>query len=113
MGGLGMTLLFMSIKILPTTISFMLFNMNPLLVSVLAYFLLKENLSLTSALCTLGAFGGIVCISLGRKNEKVEGEYQIIGVLLAVLAAVCGSLAYIAMRTVNKAVHYIFSPYYL
>lgn len=59
-GACAMTFIFMSIKILPTTITFMLFNMNPLLVSIFAYFLLKEKLTLTSALCTAAAFGGIV-----------------------------------------------------
>lgn len=42
-GTISMTLMFVSIKMLPTSISFMIFNLNPVFVSVLAYFILKES----------------------------------------------------------------------
>lgn len=42
-GTISMTLMFVSIKMLPTSISFMIFNLNPVFVSVLAYFVLKES----------------------------------------------------------------------
>lgn len=50
---------------------------------------------------------------MGRKDQKEQSGYQITGVFLAVGAAFMASIAYIAMRIVNKSVHYIFSPYYL
>ena len=36
-GAVGMTMLFMSIRILPTSIAYMIFNLNPLFVTVLAF----------------------------------------------------------------------------
>ncbi len=43
----GMLLLFISMHYLPASISFMIFNINPMVVFVLAYFFLHEDLTIT------------------------------------------------------------------
>jgi drug/metabolite transporter (DMT)-like permease len=75
-----MTCLFISIRSLPTSISFMIFNMNPVFVAVLAYLLLKEKITPLNVLCVIGAFTGVVLVAYGRKDEKEQGEYQIVAI---------------------------------
>lgn len=108
-----MALLFISINFLPTSITFMIFNINPIFVALLAYFLLHEKLTSTSLACVVGAFMGVVIVGLGRKDKITEGKHQIVGVITCFLSALSASVAYICMKKVNQEIHYIFSPYYL
>mmetsp|Transcript_7066 Transcript_7066/g.6264 ORF Transcript_7066/g.6264 Transcript_7066/m.6264 type:complete len:113 (+) Transcript_7066:375-713(+) len=105
--------MFFSFSYLPASIAFMIFNVNPIFVLIMANIFLNERLSKTKLVCCVGAFLGLVLVAFGRRNEKNQESFQIIGITLAFFGAITASLAYICMRKINKVVHYIFSPYYL
>ena len=109
----AMTSVFISFNYLPASISFMIFNVNPIFVMILAYIFLSENLTKIKAGCCVGAFIGIIIVGFGRKNEKSDEKSQFIGILFALSAATGASLAYVCMRKINTEIHFIFSPFYL
>ena len=108
-----MALLFLSINFLPTSIAFMIFNINPIFVALLAYFLLHETLSKLNMVCVVGAFLGVILVGFGRSDKKMEGKREIIGILTCFISSLTASFAYICMKKLNQEMHYIFSPYYL
>ncbi|CAI2375630.1 unnamed protein product [Moneuplotes crassus] len=113
-GVIAQTTLFMSFSYLPASVSFMIFNVNPVFVMILAYFLLGENLTITKGICCLGAFLGILTVGIGRNKHESEGQdIQTFGIILCVASSLFVSMAYCMIRKLNKEVHFIFSPYYL
>ena len=112
-GAAAMSWMFAWFRYLPASIGFMIFNMNPIFVLIMAYLFLNEKLSKTKIICWAGAFIGVVLVGIGRKSEKNNETLEIIGIILAFFGALLASLAYIWMRKINTVVHYIFSPYYL
>jgi len=112
-GAIGMSMLFISIKLLPTSIAFMIFNLNPLFVTLFAFWWLSEELKYVNAFWAFGAFGGVILVAYGRKDETTFDMSEIIAIGIWLGAAFLCSLAVASMRRLNQLVHYIFSPYYL
>ncbi|CAI2373209.1 unnamed protein product [Moneuplotes crassus] len=101
-----------SMRYLPASIAMMIYNINPILVMILAYFMLSEQLNLIKIVCCFGAFAGIVIIGLGR-NENSQSEGEILGILLASIACISDSFSFTLTRKLNLEIHYILNPYYL
>jgi drug/metabolite transporter (DMT)-like permease len=59
-GSLGIPCFFMSLKYIPGSKASLIANIHPMLVSVLAYFVLKENLSKIKVTAVIGAFIGTI-----------------------------------------------------
>ena len=112
-GGFSILFLFMSIKLLPASIAFMISNLNPLLAILFALVFLKEPQKFVNIICSLGSFVGVAIIAIGRRNVKSESYYQITAIAIWLISALLGSIAIVSMRKLNQCVHYIFSPYYL
>ena len=112
-GGFAVFLLFMSIRLLPASIAFMISNLNPLLATLFAWVILKEPQKIVNIVCAIGSFAGVIIIGVGRRNETSHGHFQIFAIWIWLLSALLGSLAIVSMRKLNQYVHYIFSPYYL
>lgn len=112
-GAIGMTMLFMSIKILPTSIAFLIFNLNPLFVTILSFCFLGEKLRIINALCVFGALGGILLVAYGRREDETNDYHQYTGISMCLGAAFICSLAIVSMKKLNRFIHFIYSPYYL
>jgi drug/metabolite transporter (DMT)-like permease len=100
-------------KYLPTSISFMIFNLNPIFVALIAPWFLNELFELKRIFYIIGAFIGIFLVAMGRNQTGDQNNSGIIGIGLALGAAILTSIAYTSMRSINQEVHHIFSPYYL
>ena len=87
-GSIGLNLLFYSVKLLPASIAFMIFNTNPLITTIFAFLILKENQSLTSLIWLAGAFAGIIWVGVGRRNEKTDSAYQLEGIIMWWISAI-------------------------
>ncbi|CAI2374887.1 unnamed protein product [Moneuplotes crassus] len=112
-GFCGNIALFVSINYVPVSVSLMIFNVNPVFVTILAYFFLKEQLTVTKCFCCVGAFVGIVILGLGRTSHDSGKDIQGKGIIMCVMSAIFGSLAYTTLRKINTEIHYLYSPYYL
>ena len=80
-------MLFISIKMLPTSIAFMIFNLNPLFVTFIAYVFLKEEYDIIKILSVIGAFLGVFIVGFGRRNETAFEISQTVGIILCLTAA--------------------------
>lgn len=109
-GAVGMTMLFMSLKELPPSIAFMIYNLNPLFVTFFAFILFWEDFQCITFIWAVFACGGVGVVAFGRRDEST---FHLISLFLCLGAAFLSSLAVASMRRVNKQIHYIFSPYYL
>lgn len=112
-GAIGMNLFFMSIKYLPTSIAFMVFNINPLFVSFFACCILSESVRYVNAFCCMLALSGVSLVAYGRKDENKFELFNLNAIVVCAGAALISSLAVTSMKKLNQSVHYIFSPYYL
>lgn len=105
-----------SFEYLPISIAVIIYNINPVMVTLLAYPILNEQLTLLKVCCVLGAFIGVTVISYDHNtsNSKSDNQ-QIIGVILSLLSAAIGAVAYILLKIMNKhsTVHYLYSPFYV
>ena len=110
---IGMAMLFISIKMLPTSIVFMIFNLNPLFVTLIAYVFLKEEYDIIKILSVIGAFLGVFIVGFGRRNETALEISQTVGIILCLTAALLWAPTVAIKRVLNQRIHYIISPYYL
>jgi len=90
----------------------MIYNVHPLLVSVVAYFILKEKITKLKIIALIGAFSGVLLITL-HKNEShgVEDNY-LLGIGLASVSFIAGTTVAILLRIVNQHIHYTLSPFW-
>jgi len=54
---------------LPLSVFTVLFNSTPFFTAILAYFYLKEALSLVEVFAMIGSFGGICLLGFGKPSE--------------------------------------------
>ena len=72
-GGIGMPCYFMSLKYIPASKGSLIFNIHPMLVSIVAFFLLGERLTKLKVIAVIGAFAGASIFSY-HKNTTVDQE---------------------------------------
>ena len=60
----------MAVKYLPLGIFFIIFNSSPFLTAVLSYFWTGDTILAFEGIAMIGAFSGIVCLSLARPEES-------------------------------------------
>ena len=92
-------------------IATLLFNLNPLILIILAGLLLKEYVAKIDIVAVLGSLLGVYLIS-----DLTGGlDQSTIGMLLAILSAMCAACTYIALRSLNTAsnLHYLVSPFWV
>ena len=66
-----------SIKYLPLSIFFVILNICPFLMALLACLWLREMITVVEVICMLGAFGGILIVGLSRQAESGEDIEEI------------------------------------
>ena len=87
-------------------------NISPFLVAILACLWLKEKISLVEVFCMIGAFGGILLVSLTKPDEEeVEDEsgsdtYNI-GLLCALVSALGYALTLVTTRKLKALSVYV------
>ena len=78
-GGIGMPCFFLGLKYIPSSKATLITNINPLIVAILSYFILKEAIKKSTVIALLGAFIGVTLFSL-HKNESVNtSDHYILG----------------------------------
>mmetsp|Transcript_21414 Transcript_21414/g.18996 ORF Transcript_21414/g.18996 Transcript_21414/m.18996 type:complete len:139 (-) Transcript_21414:418-834(-) len=83
LGGLGIPTLFVGLKYIPATKATLIYNVHPILVTLLAYFILREQLTKLKVLSVVGAFIGVILFTT-NKNESTEESNYFIGIGLSI-----------------------------
>lgn len=119
----------------------LLFNLNPLVILLLAYYFLKERISKYEYACCFIAYAGVAIMCFTRFNdsdnsgtivtlETAEGPADGLdvsittqtpinaypnetkGLILALISGLCAGTAYTIVRKMNQSMHYIQSAFY-
>ena len=69
-----MPFFFFSLKYMPVSKANLIFNIHPLMVTVIAYFVLKENLTQLRVFALIGAFMGVVILSIHKNDNPDDNE---------------------------------------
>jgi len=106
---------FFALKYLPMSKGAIILGIAPLIVSVVAYFLLNEVLHPREIVCLIGAFIGMFIVNATKAENKHANTYDDMyttGVWLWFFALIFRSSAPISMRYMNKYWTHIYSPFY-
>ena len=112
-GFIGVTGLFNSIKYLPISTTNVLFFTSPLIAAVIAFFVVKEKITIFDLMCLVLAFIGVILINNPFANHASTGSLytKLIGSAFAIGGAVGAASAWVCMR-IMKDIHFTISPFY-
>ncbi|GHC53893.1 DMT family transporter [Ulvibacter litoralis] len=98
-GVISMILFFLSIKFLPMGSAVSIRYTAPIFATVLAFFLLKENIKILQWVCFLIAFLGVAFL------KGFDAEVSTIGLMYAIISAIFSGLVFITIRKINTNDH--------
>ncbi|CAI2372904.1 unnamed protein product [Moneuplotes crassus] len=111
-GGIGMPCLFIALKHIPLSLSILIVNINPLLVAIAAFFILKEKLTKLNVIGAFGAFIGVYLLTLHKSGGDQDNPYYLLGIFLVFINCCCQTSINILLRVLNKELHYTMSPFW-
>lgn len=73
---------FYSVKLIVVTKATLLYNLQPIFITVLAVVILKEKFYIVDGLSLIGAFFGVAILSIkdDTKNSVVDYKMQVLGI---------------------------------
>lgn len=80
-GGIGMPVFFIGLKYIPASVGSLIYNISPLLVSVVAFVFLREQFSVAKLAAIVGAFAGVVLFLSGQHTTNREHKKFYFGVI--------------------------------
>ena len=69
-----MPFFFFALKYMPVSKANLIFNIHPLVVAVIAYYVLKEKLTKLRVFALIGAFLGVVILSIHNNDKSSKNE---------------------------------------
>ena len=106
---------FISLKYLPMSKASIIVNLAPMIVPVVAYFILKESISIIDIFSLIFGFLGWLMVNLtsleNSKNNAYE-DMQLIGVALCAVALLSRVLVPITLRLLSTHIQPILAPVY-
>lgn len=73
---------FIGLKYIPSSKATLIMSMNPILVAILAYFLLKEQMTIGKILAVIGAFFGVLLFTYNKNNSQRDTGSYFIGIAM-------------------------------
>ena len=107
-----MPTMFYSLKFIPITKSNLIFNLNPLIIAVAAYFVLKEKITMLNVYALIGAFVGVILFNIHKNETKDVSDLYYVGILMVLCTCFCFTTATILTKILNRENHYALSPIY-
>lgn len=69
---------FIGLKFIPASKATLISNIHPILVTIMAYFMLQEDLTASKILAVIGAFVGVIIFTSHEdESEQVSGSYTL------------------------------------
>ena len=80
-GGIGMPIFFIGLKYIPASIWSLIQNTNPILVAIIAFIFLKEQITKTKIFTILGSFAGVALFVSSKSSGNSEYKDFYFGIL--------------------------------
>ncbi|CAI2373766.1 unnamed protein product [Moneuplotes crassus] len=111
-GVCGMPCYFIAIKYIPLSLGTLIFNINPLIVGILSYLILKENITWLKVIALVGAFTGIFILTFHKDEDYQAGQFYMLGLILVGINCCTAAANSLTLRALNKQIHYLLSPFW-
>ena len=116
-GTLCFTLFVLAIKYLPLSIFFVVMNICPFLMALLACLWLREKITAVEVICMIGAFGGILIVGYSKQAESGEEDIEAMenyyfGLLCAFVACCGQAFSVVATRRLQDLSVFVIQWYY-
>lgn len=85
-----MPLFFIGLKYMASGNATLILNSHPIFVSVLAYYVLKEQITVLKVISAVGAFIGVALFTIGKQEEGKNSSLY--GVTLVIIASILSSI---------------------
>lgn len=112
LGGLGIPALFIGLKYIPAIKATLIYNIHPILVAVLAHFILKEQITKLKILAVIGSFIGVIFFTANKNDSVDNNQYYFLGIGLVTFTCFCSAGVAITLRIINQHIHYSLSPFW-
>mmetsp|Transcript_41229 Transcript_41229/g.47483 ORF Transcript_41229/g.47483 Transcript_41229/m.47483 type:complete len:181 (+) Transcript_41229:373-915(+) len=102
-----------SLHFIPTIKSALIYNINPIIISLLGVLVLSESVSCSEFACMIGAFGGVfLMMNRAAEDMGVSVSLQMLGFALAGISCITGAIGILFVRYFNKENNYLIYPFY-
>ena len=91
LGAIAMPTYSYGLKYIPATVAALIFNISPILVTILAIIFLHEQFTKIKILIVLGAFVGVILFLSGKDTKNPEHSNYFLGILCWSVSCVLGS----------------------
>ena len=81
LGGIGMPIYFIGLKYIPTSFGAIIVDINPIIIAILSFFLLQEELTKVKIFTVLGSFLGVAIFVLGKDSNSPEYNNYVFGII--------------------------------
>ena len=108
-GALDLVFLFIALRLLPVGDAITIFFSGPVFTMLLSHFVLKEPMNRLELLGALVSLTGVVLVAAPGSGPAIDPADRILGSVAALAAAILSSVAYIAVRSLGTAIHYMVS----
>ena len=103
---------FIGLKYIPASIGSLIYNTNPIFISIFAFVFLKEEITKAKVFTVMGSFIGVALFlnNSHSSNQEFNGFY--FGILCSFIYWISATWVTISTRLANKHMHYAISPFY-
>ena len=115
MGTIAMPMSFLALKYLPSSKSIFIRNLHPLIVTIIAYLLLKERINKYDLISVIGAFMGVIWMNINETlSSKISttSEEVKLGIMFSIFTMILSWGITISIRLMNKHIHYMLGACY-
>lgn len=99
----GLSLYYLSLSHLPLADATVIQHLNPLLVAILAFWLLGEQVGWPTLIAIVFGICGVLMVV--HPNGASSAPHDLLGVAIALGATLCSSVAYVTVRQLAKTEH--------
>ena len=103
---------FAGLKYIPASKATLIVNVHPLIVAVIAFFILKEKLTKSKVLLMIGSFIGVGFLSIHNNDTNESSSWYLLGISLVFMTSGMLAVIFILQRILNQHLHYALSPFY-
>ncbi|CAI2374477.1 unnamed protein product [Moneuplotes crassus] len=109
---IGMPCYFIAVKYIPLSFATLIYNISPLLVGILSYLILKEQITSLKVISVVGAFTGIFILTFHKDEDYQAGQFYMLGLILVGINCCTQAVNTLTLRALNKEIHYLVSPFW-
>ncbi|GAB5586439.1 hypothetical protein Unana1_01339 [Umbelopsis nana] len=115
-GSIGLALFFYSLTVLPLADATVVFFLGPLFTAILAAIALREPFTIFDGVCAFFCLAGVVLVSrpeflfgkAGVNAQSADEDFRrIFAVMCSVVGAMMSAVAYVTVRKVGRAAHFM------